>query len=65
MVFIGLLVACHCFKLFVVVCSCLVVLVMLTLKEREAGVEEREGRLGMREAEVEEEWARLQWGRRH
>ena len=30
-----------------------------------AGVEEREGRLGMREAEVEEEWARLQWGRRH
>ena len=47
------------------VCSCLVVLVTLTLKEREAGVEEREGRLGMREAEVEEEWARLQWGRRH
>ena len=30
----------------------MVVLVTLTLKEREAGVEEREGRLGMREAEV-------------
>jgi hypothetical protein len=32
----------------------LVVLVTLTLKEREAGVEAREGRLGMREADIEE-----------
>ena len=31
----------------------MVVLVTLTLKEREAGVEEREARLGTREAEVE------------